>query len=130
MMLEEQRLDPTLVTPDGTPSGLDHPGIAICAGQANLLPPSAAPATGQALRANDNEAETVPDLPEVGTSFLGFRLIAVLGQGAFGQVYLAEQGDLANRKVALKVALEIFGESQTLAQLQHTNIVPIYSVHR
>ncbi|HEY1860453.1 MAG TPA: protein kinase, partial [Gemmataceae bacterium] len=69
-------------------------------------------------------------LPEIGTVFLGFRLVAVLGEGAFGRVYLAEQGDLANRPVALKVATNIVGEAHTLAQLQHTHIVPIYSVHR
>jgi serine/threonine protein kinase/tetratricopeptide (TPR) repeat protein len=68
-------------------------------------------------------------LPAPGSSFLGFRLLAVLGRGTFGQVYLAEQGDLANRHVTLKVARDGFGEPQTLAQLQHTNIVPIYSTH-
>jgi serine/threonine protein kinase/tetratricopeptide (TPR) repeat protein len=67
--------------------------------------------------------------PEVGDDFLGFRLIAELGRGAFGRVYLAEQEGLANRNVALKVSKSLFGESQTLAQLQHTNIVPIHSVH-
>jgi serine/threonine protein kinase/tetratricopeptide (TPR) repeat protein len=75
-------------------------------------------------------AEPPLTLPAVGSTFLGFHLRAVLGRGAFGQVYLAEQCDLANRFVALKVARQIFGESQTLAQLQHTNIVPIYSLHR
>jgi serine/threonine protein kinase/Tfp pilus assembly protein PilF len=75
-------------------------------------------------------AEAVTAFPEVGTTFLGFRLIQELGRGAFGRVYLAEQGDLANRPVAVKVAADIFAESQTLAQLQHTNIVPIYSLHR
>jgi eukaryotic-like serine/threonine-protein kinase len=69
-------------------------------------------------------------LPEPGTAFLGFRLVEELGRGAFGRVYLARQGDLAGRAVALKVACDIAGESQTLAQLQHTNIVPIYSFHR
>ena len=69
-------------------------------------------------------------LPVVGEHFLGFRLVALLGRGGYGQVYLAEQGDLANRRVVLKVATDIFGESQTLAQLQHTNIVPIHSIHR
>ena len=68
-------------------------------------------------------------LPEAGTEFLGFHLVKELGKGAFGKVYLAEQGDLAHRRVALKVTAQSFGESQTLAQLQHTNIVPIYSVH-
>jgi len=77
-----------------------------------------------------NLAQAATALPKVGTEFLGFRLIEELGKGAFGKVFLAEQGDLANRPVALKVATDIFGESQTLAQLQHTNIVPIYSIHR
>jgi hypothetical protein len=69
-------------------------------------------------------------MPETGTTWLGFHLVAELGRGAFGRVFLAHQGDLANRPVALKVATDLIGESQTLAQLQHTNIVPIYSVHR
>jgi serine/threonine protein kinase/Flp pilus assembly protein TadD len=71
-----------------------------------------------------------PRLPEVGEEFLGFRLIGELGRGGFGRVYLAKQGRLAERLVALKVSAEMFQESQTLAQLQHTNIVPIYSVHQ
>jgi serine/threonine protein kinase len=75
-------------------------------------------------------ARAVTAMPEVGTGFLGFQLIEELGRGAFGRVYLARQGDLANRPVALKVSADIFGESQTLAQMQHTNIVPVYSAHR
>ncbi len=74
--------------------------------------------------------QTAESLPAAGTTFLGFRLVEELGRGAFGRVYLARQGDLAGRAVALKVACDITGESQTLAQLQHTNIVPIYSFHR
>ena len=53
-----------------------------------------------------------------------------MGRGAFGRVYLASQGDLADRPVALKISSEKPTESQTLAQLQHTNIVPIFSAHR
>src|SRR5262249_11842485 len=68
-------------------------------------------------------------MPEAGTDFLGFHLIAELGRGAFGKVFLARQGELADRPVALKISSDIRGESRTLAQLQHTNIVPIYSVH-
>jgi serine/threonine protein kinase/Tfp pilus assembly protein PilF len=75
-------------------------------------------------------AQALATLPEVGTEFLGFRLLQELGRGGFGRVYLAQQGDLANRPVALKVAASLAAESQTLARLQHTNIVPIYSVHR
>src|SRR4051794_36181926 len=75
-------------------------------------------------------ADGPPTLPEVGSEFLGFRLIGELGRGAFGRVYLARQAGLASRPVALKVATDLFDESQTLARLQHTNIVPIYSIHR
>ena len=75
-------------------------------------------------------AQAVTAIPEVGTEFLGFRLRAQLGEGAFAKVFLAQQGDLANRSVVLKVSPTSDDESQTLAQLQHTNIVPIYSVHR
>jgi tetratricopeptide (TPR) repeat protein len=45
-------------------------------------------------------------------------------------VFLAQQDDLANRPVVLKVSHHITGEEISLAQLQHTNIVPVYSVHR
>ncbi len=67
--------------------------------------------------------------PKIGTTFAGFRLTAELGRGAFGRVYLAQQGDLADRPVAFKIACDFQGEPQRLARLQHTNIVPIYSVH-
>ncbi len=75
-------------------------------------------------------ADALARLPEPGTRFLNFLLVAELGRGAFGRVYLAEQDDLAGRPVALKVATDLDGESRALAQLQHTNIVPVYSVHR
>ncbi len=81
-------------------------------------------------RAAARLARGVTSFPEVGSVFLGFRLIAEFGRGKFGRVYLAHQGELADRPVALKISAELFGESQTLARLQHTNIVPIYSVHQ
>jgi serine/threonine protein kinase/Flp pilus assembly protein TadD len=68
--------------------------------------------------------------PKVGDEFLGFKLVGELGRGAFGRVYLAQQGDLADRPVALKLSTEILSESRKLARLQHTNIVPVYSVHQ
>jgi serine/threonine protein kinase/tetratricopeptide (TPR) repeat protein len=68
--------------------------------------------------------------PEAGTRFVGFDLLAELGRGAFGRVFLAAQADLAHRFVALKVSTRPCGEPQVLARLQHTNIVPIYSFHR
>jgi serine/threonine protein kinase/tetratricopeptide (TPR) repeat protein len=75
-------------------------------------------------------ARVVTEMPEVGSEFLGFRLTRELGRGAFGRVFLARQGGLADRPVALKISTELFDESRALAQLQHTNVVPIYSIHR
>jgi serine/threonine protein kinase/tetratricopeptide (TPR) repeat protein len=68
-------------------------------------------------------------LPDVGDEVFGFRLLRELGQGAFARVFLAKQEDLANREVVLKISAIEGTEPQTLAQLQHTHIVPIYSVH-
>src|SRR5262249_55128148 len=78
----------------------------------------------------DRLARAMTGLPGVGGTFLGFRLESELGRGAFGRVYLARQGDLADRPVALKISADVLGETRALAQLRHTNIVPIYSVHR
>ena len=74
--------------------------------------------------------QAVDQFPIVGDEFVGFQLISELGRGAFGRVFLAQQGELADRPVALKIAPDVARESQRLARLQHTNIVPIYSVHR
>jgi serine/threonine protein kinase/tetratricopeptide (TPR) repeat protein len=68
-------------------------------------------------------------LPQVGEEVFGFRLRDELGRGAFAQVFLAEQADLAGRLVAVKVSAIEGSEPRTLAQMQHTHIVPIYSVH-
>jgi serine/threonine protein kinase/predicted Zn-dependent protease len=66
-------------------------------------------------------------LPEVGQTIAGFRLVEELGRGAFGRAYLAEEQHLADRPVALKVTRTGSREPQTLARLQHTHIVPVYS---
>lgn len=68
-------------------------------------------------------------LPVVGDEIFHFRLRQELGRGAFARVFLAEEGELAGRPVVLKVSGITGNEPQTLAQLQHTHIVPIYSVH-
>jgi serine/threonine protein kinase/Tfp pilus assembly protein PilF len=77
----------------------------------------------------DETTGTTGEFPRIGTTFLGFRLQAELGRGAFGRVYLAQQGDLADRSVALKITRDARVETQALARLQHTNVMPIYSVH-
>src|SRR5437588_1670978 len=68
-------------------------------------------------------------LPIVGDQVFGFRLRHELGAGAFATVFLAEQVELAGRPVVVKVSSAEGSELQTLAQLQHTHIVPIYSQH-
>ncbi len=81
-------------------------------------------------KAAEQLADAATAIPRVGQKFLGFRLVRELGRGAFARVFLARQGDLADRYVVLKVSADRRPESQTLAQLQHTNIVPIHSAHR
>lgn len=68
-------------------------------------------------------------LPGLNSVLFGFRLLEELGTGSFAKVFRARQGDLANREVVLKVSAIEGTEPQTLAQLQHTHVVPIYSVH-
>jgi serine/threonine protein kinase/Tfp pilus assembly protein PilF len=68
-------------------------------------------------------------LPDVGDEVFGFRLVRPFGEGAFARVFLAEQADLAGRPVVLKITDLQGDEPQTLAQLLHTHIVPIYSLH-
>ena len=67
--------------------------------------------------------------PEPGEGIAGFRLLSELGRGTFGRVFLAEESLLGNRLVALKVTRAEGDEPRILARLQHTNIVPIHSVH-
>jgi serine/threonine protein kinase/Tfp pilus assembly protein PilF len=70
------------------------------------------------------------DFPSPGDELLDFTLVAALGEGSFSRVFLAEQHGLAKRLVVLKVTRQLCLEADLLARLQHTNIVPIYSVHR
>ena len=65
--------------------------------------------------------------PQAGETIAGFRLMGELGRGAFARVFRALERQLADRPVALKVARTGSREPQTLARLQHTHIVPVYS---
>jgi serine/threonine protein kinase/predicted Zn-dependent protease len=69
-------------------------------------------------------------LPQPGETFQGFQIVEEIGRGSFGRVFKAKQLNLANREVALKVALKPDEEPQQLAKLQHPNIMPIFSIHR
>jgi tetratricopeptide (TPR) repeat protein len=70
-----------------------------------------------------------PRFPAAGESVGGFRLLHELGRGAQGRVFLATQPALADRPVVLKLTPAAGGEHLSLARLQHTHIVPLYSVH-
>src|SRR5262249_30760872 len=65
--------------------------------------------------------------PEVGETLGEFRLVAELGRGASGPVFLGFQGSLAAGPVVLKLITSAHEEHLTLARLQHMNIVPLYS---
>ena len=65
--------------------------------------------------------------PESGQTMAGFHLREELGRGAIARVFLAEERQLADRPVALKVSRSGSREPQTLARLQHTHIVPVHS---
>jgi serine/threonine protein kinase/tetratricopeptide (TPR) repeat protein len=67
--------------------------------------------------------------PRVGEIVAGFRLLAELGRGATGRVFLAAQPALADRPVVLKVTPRGRDEHLSLARLQHMNIMPLYSQH-
>jgi serine/threonine protein kinase len=71
---------------------------------------------------------TAPEFPEAGETLGDFLLLAELGRGAQGRVFLASQRSLGDRPVVLKVSPAEAGEHLSLARLQHTHIVPLYSV--
>ncbi len=84
------------------------------------------PMTSTVLHPSNSGRPDVP-FPEVGETIAGFRLVELLGEGAFARVFLGHERQLADRQVALKVTRRESREPQTLARLQHTHIVPVFS---
>jgi eukaryotic-like serine/threonine-protein kinase len=89
----------------------------------------------QALRDSGTTASSsqvrhrhVEEMPS-GTTLDEFEILATLGRGAFGHVYLALQRSVG-RILALKVTRDEGFETQTLAQLDHPNIVRVYDQRR
>ncbi|HEX3152048.1 MAG TPA: serine/threonine-protein kinase [Gemmataceae bacterium] len=72
---------------------------------------------------------TPPRFPEPSQRLGEFHLLSQLGKGAHGRVYLAAQESLGERAVVLKLGPWAGGEHLSLARLQHTHIVPLYSAH-
>ncbi|CAN5855104.1 hypothetical protein BH23PLA1_BH23PLA1_31130 [soil metagenome] len=65
------------------------------------------------------------DLPEVGDEIGPYRLIRELGRGGFARVYLAEQSDLEDRLVVVKITTRPTPEPWLLARTPHTHIVSV-----
>jgi serine/threonine protein kinase/Flp pilus assembly protein TadD len=74
------------------------------------------------------DAEGPPRFPAVGERQGEFQLLAELGRGGGGVVFLARQPALADRPVVLKLTPTSGREHLRLACLQHTHIVPLYSI--
>ena len=56
-----------------------------------------------------------------------YRLVRELGRGSASQVFLAEQTDLANRLVVLKLSTQASREPSLLARARHSHIVEVLS---
>jgi tetratricopeptide (TPR) repeat protein len=69
-----------------------------------------------------------PRFPAAGESLDDTHLLAELGRGAWGRVFLATQPRLADRPLVLKLVPRGAQEHLALARLQHTHIVPLYFV--
>jgi eukaryotic-like serine/threonine-protein kinase len=68
-----------------------------------------------------------PAFPAAGETLGDFVLLAELGRGARGRCFLAAQPSLSHRQVVLKVTPHDLVEHLSLARLQHTHIMPLYS---
>src|SRR5262249_47191899 len=60
-----------------------------------------------------------PEFPTAGDSLGDFQLLAELGRGAHGRVFLARQVSLGDRPVILKITPAEADEHLSLARLQH-----------
>ncbi|MFO0960980.1 MAG: serine/threonine-protein kinase [Isosphaeraceae bacterium] len=85
------------------------------------------PCPSTATHAPGGISASAPKFPEAGQTIGGFHLVAEIGRGSFARVFRAEERQLADRPVALKVSRTGSREPQALARLQHTHIVPVYS---
>ena len=106
------------------------PGIGAQRWYQQLSEPEQTSAWGDDLGTPDWSRVDDPSALTDAMESIGFRLVHELGRGAFSRVYMATQRDLAERPVVLKVVQQTLAEPQSMALLQHTNIVPIFSFHR
>ena len=86
---------------------------------------------GHAVREEmTDDVDDVDAWPAAGEVFADFLLVEELGRGAFARAFLALEGSMSDRPVVVKIAREAGAEAATLAQLRHTNIVPVHSTKR
>jgi serine/threonine protein kinase/tetratricopeptide (TPR) repeat protein len=71
----------------------------------------------------------IASIPKPGDSLGEFQLVSELGRGSHARVFLATQPSLDSRLVVLKLGPAVGQEHLSLARLQHSHIVPLYSVH-
>ncbi|QDV44921.1 Serine/threonine-protein kinase PknB [Stieleria neptunia] len=55
-----------------------------------------------------------------------FQLVSLAGEGSFGKVFLARQRSL-DRDVALKITADLGHEGRTMARLEHSHVVQVFS---
>jgi serine/threonine protein kinase len=72
-------------------------------------------------------ASVNPDLPNAGDAIGPYVLRRELGRGGFARVFLAEQSNLENRLVVVKVTTRPTREPWLLARVRHAHIVEILS---
>jgi serine/threonine protein kinase len=72
-------------------------------------------------------AATPIEFPEPGDEIGPFRLCRMLGEGAFARVFLAEQTNLGDRPVVVKISARASSEPWLLARVRHPHIVEIVS---
>ncbi|WP_330255602.1 serine/threonine protein kinase [Nocardia sp. NBC_00565] len=73
----------------------------------------------------DPAATATLDTINPGATVDDFDMLILLGQGAFGRVFLARQRSM-QRLVAVKISHDRGSEGQTLAQLDHEHIVRVF----
>ncbi|WP_433677774.1 serine/threonine-protein kinase [Nocardia sp. CA-119907] len=73
----------------------------------------------------DPAAQATLDTITPGATVDDFDMLILLGQGAFGRVFLARQRSM-QRLVAVKISHDRGSEGQTLAQLDHEHIVRVF----
>jgi hypothetical protein len=89
---------------------------------------------------DDSTHDQFPSQPELSDKLPQFRLIRKLSETKMSVLYLAEEKDLGNRPVAIKVIAPMLAEEDSFrerfrdeilrtANLGHHNIVPVYSAH-